>query len=587
MQSIDILSCWLTIYRVLEQTTSRVVLNSWLNNLVPYPDHDGYLCLAAPNQTLRRFIAPYVPEIKKIHSRLFPEHPALGDLVLEDEIRSSMGLPYINPALKKSGYYPVPLDTDEDYAAIAHWMYYRWKEERERLAHTPILDSLPDWHFAPAQYQLPSSERPSKAQKQVDYAQDRRDAYDEKQRFAHQQKTDFAKLQAPVATSSSGSDASSNQEGTAHMPNPSAQTRATSSFHQTDITLQAQGYNSSRIDPSMTFDNFIVGTGNRFAHAACEAVAKKQGNRNYNPLFIYGGSGLGKTHLLMAIGNYVLKEHPDRRMIYVQCEQIVNEFVAASRNNRYDEFRQRYRSCDLLLIDDIQLLTGKDRTKEEFFNTFNALFVNDRNIVMTCDKPPQSLTAIEERLVTRFSSGLIVDIQTPDYETRLAILEHLAEEANFKLSFDIADYIANNIVSSVREMEGAFKTIMAYATLAGEEKFDLNLARLALKDIISPAHNRKVSHEMIIEIVARYYGRQASELLSDKRSRNISDPRKVALYLCREVLGASYEQIGQFFANRHYSTVMYNCDCVSKELARDPHGQLAEDISKLRRRIES
>ena len=335
----------------------------------------------------------------------------------------------------------------------------------------------------------------------------------------------------------------------------------------------------------MTFDSFIVGSSNRFAHAACEAVAKKGGDRNYNPLFIYGGSGLGKTHLIMAIANYVLTHQPRRRTIYVQCEQIVNEFVSASRNNRYEAFRNKYRSCDLLLIDDIQLLTGKDRTKEEFFNTFNALFVNDRNIVMTCDKPPQSLTAIEERLVTRLSSGLICDIQAPDYEMRLAILMKQAEQAEQYLPDDVCDYIATNVTSSIRELEGAFKTVSAYGMLAGE--ISLPIAREALKDLISPVANRKVTSQIIADVVARFYDVRPEDLSSGRRNKEIALPRQVAMYLSREVLGHPYEQIGKDFGNRHYSTVMYNCEKVTKEIEAEPAGQLARDIEDIRKRIST
>lgn len=345
-----------------------------------------------------------------------------------------------------------------------------------------------------------------------------------------------------------------------------------------------ESYDASRLDPLMTFENFIVGSGNRFAHAACEAVAKQGGDRNYNPLFIYGGSGLGKTHLMMAIGNYVQTHQPRRRMIYVQCEQIVNEFVAASRNNRYEEFRNKYRSCDLLLIDDIQLLTGKDRTKEEFFNTFNALFVNDRNIVMTCDKPPQSLTTIEERLVTRFSSGLIADIQAPDYETRLAILLKLADQSGLFLPDDVADYIAANIRSSIRELEGAFKTVSAYSLLAGE--LSLPIVRDALKDLISPTANRKVTTQIIMDVVARYFNLRTEDLVSKRRNKDIAEPRSIAMYLCREVLSHPYEQIGRDF-NRHYSTVIYSCDKIGEELRENPDSQLAADVIDIRRRIEN
>lgn len=338
-----------------------------------------------------------------------------------------------------------------------------------------------------------------------------------------------------------------------------------------------------KLNPELVFDNFVVGTGNRFAHAASEAVAKQEGGRNFNPLFLYGGSGLGKTHLMQAIGNYALTHMPQRKVIYVQCEQFVNEFIYTIQSGKYDSFRNKYRNCDLLLIDDIQFIEGKEQMQIEFFHTFNALYENGSNIVLTCDKPPQSLATLEDRLVTRFASGLIVDIQAPDYETRVAILKNRAEQSKLDLPEDVYHYIAANIDSNIRELEGALKTVMAYSMLAGE--VSLPVAKEALKDIISPAANRKVTPELIQDVVARYYGVTAPDLSSNRKNKEIAYPRQVAMYLCREVLDISYEQIGQYFGGRHYSTVMHNCEKIRQEIEADTN-HINSDIGEIKKRIQ-
>lgn len=375
----------------------------------------------------------------------------------------------------------------------------------------------------------------------------------------------------------------------ADMEQRIAELRAAQPLHAPVETLnsqqasgQANGH-GAKLNPELIFETFVVGQGNRFAHAACEAVAKQEGGRNFNPLFLYGGSGLGKTHLMQAIGNYALSHMPKRKLIYVQCEQFVNEFIYTIQSGKYDSFRNKYRNCDLLLIDDIQFLEGKEQMQIEFFHTFNALYENGSNIVLTSDKPPQSLATLEDRLVTRFASGLIVDIQAPDYETRVAILKKRAEQSKLNLPEDVYHYIAANISSNIRELEGALKTVMAYSMLAGE--VSLALAKEALKDIISPASNRKVTPELIADVVSRYYGVVAADLSSNRKNKEIAYPRQVAMYLCREVLDISYEQIGQVFGGRHYSTVMHNCDKIRSEIDAD-ETHINTDIAEIKKRIQ-
>lgn len=346
---------------------------------------------------------------------------------------------------------------------------------------------------------------------------------------------------------------------------------------------QKQAHNNSgKLNPQYTFERFVVGSGNRFAHAASVALAQNPKANSFNPIFLYGGSGLGKTHLMHAIGNYVNTNHSDMKILYVQTEQFVNEFIYTIQVNNYDVFRNKYRNCDLLLIDDIQFIAGKERMQEEFFHTFNALYEAGSNIVITSDKPPQSLLTLEERLRTRFSSGLIVDIQAPDYETRVAILNKKAELNRQTISDDVIDYIANNVTSNIRELEGAYNTVMAYSLLAGS--VDLDTAKEALKDIIEPKSIKQVTPDMIIEVVAAYYNITKKDMLSSKRSRNISEPRQVAMFLCRDVLNMPYAKIGDAFGGKDHTTVMHACAKIENLI--EDEDKMVEDIKNIRKRIE-
>jgi chromosomal replication initiator protein len=337
----------------------------------------------------------------------------------------------------------------------------------------------------------------------------------------------------------------------------------------------------SRLNSQYTFEGFVVGSGNRFAHAACVAVAEKQGGRNFNPLFLYGGSGLGKTHLMHAIGNYVIEKNTGKKILYVQCEQFVNEFIYAIKENKYDDFRNKYRNTDMLLIDDIQFIEGKEQMQIEFFHTFNTLYETGKNIVMTCDKPPQSLISLEERLRTRFSCGLTVDIQPPDYETRVAILRRRAQINHASVPDDVFDFISTNIASNIRELEGAFNTVLCYSLLAGS--ITLEVARDALKDIIQPLAGKKVSSSVIMDVVARFYRVTVEDLKSNRRSKDVTNPRQVAMYLCRVLLNMTLPQIGSEFGNRDHTTVMHSCNKVLDEIHHQ--GTIVQDINEIKKRL--
>ncbi|HHV42859.1 MAG TPA: chromosomal replication initiator protein DnaA [Clostridiaceae bacterium] len=340
-------------------------------------------------------------------------------------------------------------------------------------------------------------------------------------------------------------------------------------------------HQGSTLNPQYTFDNFIVGSSNGFAHAACVAVATMQGSQNYNPLFLYGGSGLGKTHLLHAIGNQVLVEHPDRNVVYIQTEQFVNEFISCIQRNDYDDFRKSYRMTDMLLIDDIQFIEGKEQMQVEFFHTFNWLFESGKNIVLSCDKPPQSLATLEERLKTRFISGLTIDITPPDYETRVAILKNLADLSNMTLPSEVIHYIANSFTTNVRELEGAFKTIKASADIG--HPISLETTKNLLKNMIHPGTVRPLDPLLIMEVVANYYSVTVGDLKSKLRSQDVVIPRHMAMYLCRTKLGMTNTEIGLLFGGKNHATVINACANIKSKLESDPRTQ--EQLDNIEERL--
>jgi chromosomal replication initiator protein len=311
----------------------------------------------------------------------------------------------------------------------------------------------------------------------------------------------------------------------------------------------------SGLNPRYTFDTFIVGSSNQFAHAACRAVAEAP-SRSYNPLFIYGGVGLGKTHLMHAIGQYVLKHNAGLHLTYISSERFMNEMINALRYDRILEFRERYRSVDILLVDDVQFVSGKEGTQTEFFHTFNALYDAQKQIVISSDRPPHEITNLEERLRSRFEWGLIADIQPPDLETRVAILKRKAEAEAVPLPDVVAMHIANRIRSNIRELEGSLIRLIAYASLTGQE-ISLELAHGVLKNVLEQ-DERAVTIENIQRFVADYYQLKIHELKSRNNSKSVAMPRQVAMYLCKALTPASLPEIGRSFGGKHHSTVIHS-----------------------------
>jgi chromosomal replication initiator protein len=307
--------------------------------------------------------------------------------------------------------------------------------------------------------------------------------------------------------------------------------------------------------PRYSFDTFIVGSSNQFAHAACRAVAEAP-SRSYNPLFIYGGVGLGKTHLMHAIGHYVMNHHKTQKLTYISSERFMNEMINAVRYDRILDFRERYRSVDVLLVDDIQFLAGKEGTQTEFFHTFNALYDSQKQIVISSDCPPHEIPALEERLRSRFEWGLIADIQSPDLETKVAILKRKAEAEGVPLPDAVAIYIAGKIKSNIRELEGSLIRLIAYASLTGRE-ISLALAQDVLRNVLQH-DERAVTIEIIQKYVSDYYQLKHGELKSRNNSKSIAMPRQIAMYLCKALTNASLPEIGKSFGGKHHSTVIHS-----------------------------
>jgi len=323
----------------------------------------------------------------------------------------------------------------------------------------------------------------------------------------------------------------------------------------------AYGRVARRLNSKYTFDTFVVGLSNQFAHAAAVAVAE-QPARAYNPLFVYGGVGLGKTHLMHAIGHQILTESPALRVAYMSSEQFMNELIHSIRYDKMIQFRQKYRNIDILLMDDIQFLAGKDRTQEEFFHTFNALYDSQRQIIISSDSPPKEIPTLEERLHSRFEWGLIADIQPPDLETKIAILRKKAEAQKVEIPDDVALFIASNIKSNIRELEGALVRLIAYSSLTGEKISD-SLARRVLRNI-AENNAKPVTISAIQKSVADHYSLRVSELKSKNNSRRIAEPRQLAMYLCKEMTDHSLSEIGKQFGGKHHTTVLHAIRKVEK-----------------------
>lgn len=347
----------------------------------------------------------------------------------------------------------------------------------------------------------------------------------------------------------------------------------------------------ANLNPRYTFDTFVVGSNNKLAHAASLAVAESPAEA-YNPLFIYGGVGLGKTHLMHSIAHFIMDQNPDYKVLYVTSENFTNELITSIRegNDRTTEFRKKYRNIDVLLIDDIQFIIGKESTQEEFFHTFNTLHESKKQLIISSDKPPKEFTTLEERLRSRFEWGLTVDIQQPDYETRMAILKKKEELDGLSIDNKVMEYIATNIKSNIRELEGALTKIVALSKLEKRE-VNVSLAEEALKDLISPNHKKEITPGLIIQIVAEQYNLSPNDLISTRKSKNIAYPRQIVMYLCRTLISSlSLSDIGKALGGRDHTTILHGIEKITADLEtekRENHSELTDRIDLIKKKLNS
>ena len=326
-------------------------------------------------------------------------------------------------------------------------------------------------------------------------------------------------------------------------------------------------YENANLNPKYKFDTFVVGSNNKFAHSASLAVAESPGEA-YNPLYLYGGAGLGKTHLMHSIGHFVLEQNSETKVLYVTSEEFTNEVIESIRSGNaaaMTKLREKYRTVDVLMVDDVQFIIGKESTQEEFFHTFNVLHAAGKQIILSSDKPPKEMETLEERFRSRFEWGLIADIQPPDYETRMAILRKNAESCDLEIDEEIIKYIATNIKSNIRELEGAFNKIIAFSKL-NRVNPSLSLAEEALKDIISPDKPKEVTPQLIINVVSEHFGVKPEDITSKKRNSEFVQPRQVVMYLCRELTDTSFTNIGKLLGKKDHTTIIHGVNKVSTEI---------------------
>ena len=345
---------------------------------------------------------------------------------------------------------------------------------------------------------------------------------------------------------------------------------------------QNSNEHNTNLLPKYTFSSFVKAKSNELAYATAIAVAESPGTTAYNPLFLYGGVGLGKTHLMHSIGNYIKQQSPSTKVLYCSTETFMNELISSIQQNKNEVFREKYRVCDVLLIDDIQFLSERERTQEEFFHTFNVLRDSNKQIVISSDKPPKEIKTLEDRLISRFGQGIIVDLKVPDFETRIAILEKKAQLDNIQIPKDVITFIADNFYSNIRDLEGALNKVIAFAKLL-KEPITLTLTQETLKDLLTENNKQTIDMPHIVHIVGSYYNISLEQMKSKTRQKNIAYSRQIAMYMCRKLLDIPLIEIGKFFGGRDHSTVIHSCDKIDKEM--EINMKLKENIIEIEKQL--
>ena len=368
------------------------------------------------------------------------------------------------------------------------------------------------------------------------------------------------------------------------LPDQAATLKSTFNNNKEKKKFSTEAAEKSNLNPNYTFETFVVGSNNRFAHSAALAVAESPGEA-YNPLYIYGGPGLGKTHLMHSIGHFILKNNPDTKVLYVTSEDFTNEVIESIRSGNasaMNKLREKYRTIDVLMVDDVQFIIGKESTQEEFFHTFNSLHSAGKQVILTSDKPPKDMETLEERIRSRFEWGLMADIGIPDYETRMAILRKKIEADDMNLSDDILNYIANNIKSNVRELEGALNKLLAYSNL---EKTDITMEIVMkeLQNIITPDKPREITPQLIIEVVSEHFQISLDQMISKNRSNNIAKPRQIAMFLCKTMTETPLDSIGALLGGRDHSTIIHGINKIAEEY--ETNSQTKSLIETIKKKI--
>ncbi|MEX0649573.1 MAG: chromosomal replication initiator protein DnaA [Candidatus Andersenbacteria bacterium] len=459
---------------------------------------------------------------------------ALGQL----ELRVSQGnflTWFRNTKIKERKKQTVVIETDNPFA-------YEWLSKKYRPIILEVLQKI-DTSVTGIEFSVPSQ------------AHGKRTARKNLRVIAQKQRV----TQPPVA--------SAPQAVSIHTSIP----RASFASHQSPIPF----------NPKNTFENFVVGPSNEVAHAACRAVVDNPGE-SYNPLFVYGGVGLGKTHLLQAVGNALLSKNPNFRILYVASEKFMTEFVEALRHKKMHEFKKTYRDIDMFIIDDVQFVAGKDKIQEELFHTFNTLHSQNKQVILSSDRPPGAISALQERLSSRLGAGMVVDIKKPDYETRLAILEEKLSRRGASIDSEALSFLAKNIQSNVRELEGALNRVIGHSEVHNE-KITIDFVKRVLHDLLEQSQKKTINTREIIEAVSSYYNLPQEEICGQRRNKEIVRPRQIAMYLLRKESSMSFPSIGEFFGGRDHTTAMHACEKIEKLLEHDE--ELSQEISFLKERL--